>query len=246
MKLKDRVAIVTGSSRGIGRSIALALAKEGADLVINYAQRADKAKTVEEQIHSMGRRTISVKADVSDFDQVSHMVNSAISEFGKVDILVNNAAQHRGRVIHKLSNDDWNVVINSNLTGTFYCCKQVVPHMINQKSGKIINISSAVGVRGFPGDVAYGAAKAGILGLTKSLAREVAHHGINVNAIVCGYVETDMTMMVQKAQRDFMASMIPISRIGQPDDIAEVVTFLAYGGTYMTGSLIHVDGGVGM
>ncbi|MDD3250206.1 MAG: 3-oxoacyl-ACP reductase FabG [Smithellaceae bacterium] len=246
MKLKDRVAIVTGSSRGIGRSIALALAKEGADLVINYAQRADKAKTVEEQIHSMGRRAISVKADVSDFDQVSHMVNSAIAEFGKVDILVNNAAQHRGRVVHKLSNDDWNVVINSNLTGTFYCCKQVVPHMINQKAGKIINISSAVGVRGFPGDVAYGAAKAGILGLTKSLAREVAHYGINVNAIVCGYVETDMTMMVQKAQRDFMASMIPISRIGQPDDIAEVVTFLAYGGTYMTGSLIHVDGGVGM
>jgi 3-oxoacyl-[acyl-carrier protein] reductase len=246
VRLAQKVALVTGASRGIGRAIALALAREGARVVINYVHRADAATEVKDAIHALGREALTVQADVAVADEVAGMVTQALDHFGRLDILVNNATLHRGRLVHKLPAADWEAVINSCLKGAYHCCQHVVPHMTAQQIGRIINISSAVGLIGWPGDTAYGAAKAGLIGFTRSLAKEVAPHGITANVVVPGYIRTDMTAALTAKNIEHMLSLIPLARAGTPEDVAEVVTFLAACGSYITGAVYVVDGGLSL
>lgn len=246
MRLAQKVALVTGASRGIGRAIALALAQEGAGVAINYVQRADAATEVQEAVQALGQQALTVQADVAVATDVARMVTQVLEHFGRLDILVNNATLHRGRLVHKLPAADWDAVINSCLKGAYHCCQHVVPHMTAQQSGRIINISSAVGLIGWPGDTAYGAAKAGLIGFTRSLAKEVAPHGITANVVVPGYIRTDMTAALTATNIEHMLSLIPFARAGEPEDVAEVVTFLAARGSYVTGAVYVVDGGLSL
>ncbi len=247
MKSK-KVALVTGASRGIGRAIAIDLAKEGADVVVNYRSRADSADEVVREIFNLGREAISFKADVADEEEVKRMVDKVVEKFGGIDILVNNAALHRGGRIQNLAPSDWDIVISSILKGTFNCCRYIVPIMIEREWGRVINISSDVGVHGFPGDTAYGAAKAGLIGFTKSLAKEVARKNITANIVIPGFIRTDMTAPLfdteEKVQREL--ARIPMRRPGRVEEVAELVSFLAFKGSYITGAVIPVDGGMGM
>jgi 3-oxoacyl-[acyl-carrier protein] reductase len=246
VQVQKKVALVTGASRGIGRAIALALAREGVHIAINYVNRADAAAEVQAAVRSLGREALVVQADVAVADDVAHMVTQVLDHFGRVDILVNNATLHRGRLIHKLPAADWEAVLNSCLTGAYHCCRQLVPHMTARQSGRIINISSAVGLIGWPGDTAYGAAKAGLIGFTRSLAKEVAPYGITANVVVPGYIRTDMTAALTEKNIAHMLSLIPLARAGEPEDVAEVVTFLAMRGSYVTGAVYAVDGGLSL
>jgi 3-oxoacyl-[acyl-carrier protein] reductase len=246
VRLAQKVALVTGASRGIGRAIALALAQEGARVVINYVHRADAAAEVKDAVQALGQEALTVQADVAVADDVARMVTQALDRFGRLDILVNNATLHRGRLVHKLPAADWEAVIDSCLKGAYHCCQHVVPHMTAQQSGRIINISSAVGLIGWPGDTAYGAAKAGLIGFTRSLAKEVAPHGITANVVVPGYIRTDMTAALTAKNIEHMLSLIPLARAGAPEDVAEVVTFLAACGSYITGAVYVVDGGLSL
>jgi len=246
LNFKNKVALVTGSSRGIGRAIALNLACEGANVAVNYSSREDLAKEVVREIVSMGQQAIAVCGDNKNYASIQRMIKEIESQFGRIDVLVNNAGQHRGRAIHKLPLEDWDTVLYSHLFGAFYCCREVIPLMLKQGYGRIVNISSVVGTRGWAGDCAYAAAKAGMIGLTKSLAREVATKGINVNAIICGFVRTDMTAGVNEKNIKMIESMIPMNRPAKPSEIAEAVTFLAGAGSYITGASINVDGGMGI
>lgn len=243
-----RIALVTGASRGIGRAIALDLARDGAYLVVNYRLRSEEAENVVKEIEAMGRKAIAIKADVSNEQEVRSMVDKTIETFGRIDILVNNAAIHRGGRIQKLSTEDWDIVINSILKGTFNCCRFVIPHMLEKQWGRIINISSDVGLHGYPGDTAYGAAKAGLIGFTKSLAKEVAKKNITVNVVVPGFLRTDMTAPLfnteEKVQREL--SRIPMERPGKLEEVSSLVSFLAFKGSYITGAVFQVDGGMGM
>lgn len=243
-----RIALVTGASRGIGRAIALELAKDGANLIVNYRLRSEEAESVVKEIEAMGRKAIAIRADVSNEKEVKSMVERTIETFGRIDILVNNAAIHRGGRIQKLSTEDWDIVINSILRGTFNCCRYVIPYMIEKEWGRIINISSDVGLHGFPGDTAYGAAKAGLIGFTKSLAKEVAKKNITVNVVVPGFLRTDMTAPLfnteEKVQREL--SRIPMGRPGRLEEVSSLVSFLAFKGSYITGAVLQVDGGMGM
>lgn len=242
------IALVTGSARGIGRAIALDLASQGADIVVNYRSRPDAAEEVAERIRGMGRQVLLVKADVADGDQVKSMVDQAVQEFGGIDILVNNAALHRGGRVQKIDPEEWDLVINVALRGTFHCCRHIVPLMVERRWGRIINISSNAGVHGSPGDTAYGSAKAGIIGFTKSLAKEVAKRGITANVVVPGFLRTDMTAPLFNTEERLKLEIerIPMGRSGEPHEIAEVVSFLAFKGSYVTGAVIMVDGGMGM
>lgn len=247
MKLEGKIALVTGSSRGIGRATALCLAEAGADLIVNYREREDKAQEVVAQIEDMGRQSVAIKADVARIEEVKFMVQSALERFGKIDILVNNAGIHRGRRVHKLSEDDWDLVIDSSLGGAFHCCKLIIPSMLEQGWGRIVNITSQVGVRGYQGDTAYGSAKAGLIGFTKCLARETATSGITVNAIVCGYIDTDIIAFLRERLGDEgIVRDVPMRRLGHPEEVGEVVTFLASAASYTTGAVINVDGGLAM
>lgn len=247
MKLEGKIALVTGSSRGIGRATALCLAEAGADLIVNYREREDKAQEVVAQIGGMGRQSVAIKADVARIEEVKSMVQSALERFGKIDILVNNAGIHRGRRVHKLSEDDWDLVIDSSLGGAFHCCKLIIPSMLEQGWGRIVNITSQVGVRGYQGDTAYGSAKAGLIGFTKCLARETATSGITVNAIVCGYIDTDIIAFLRERLGDEgIVRDVPMRRLGHPEEVGEVVTFLASAASYITGAVINVDGGLAM
>ncbi len=247
MKLGGKIALVTGSSRGIGRATALCLAEAGADLIVNYREREDKAQEVVAQIEGMGRQSVAIKADVARIEEVKSMVQSALERFGKIDILVNNAGIHRGRRVHKLSEDDWDLVIDSSLGGAFHCCKLIIPSMLEQGWGRIVNITSQVGVRGYQGDTAYGSAKAGLIGFTKCLARETATSGITVNAIVCGYIDTDIIAFLRERLGDEgIVRDVPMRRLGHPEEVGEVVTFLASAASYTTGAVINVDGGLAM
>lgn len=247
MKLEGKVALVTGASRGIGREIALELAREGANVAINYAGSEAKALEVAQEIRTMGREAITIQADVSSSESVESMVKQTIEAFGKLDILVNNAGITKDNLLMRMKEADWDDVININLKGVFLCTKAVTRQMMKQRSGRIINISSIVGVSGNAGQANYVAAKSGVIGLTKTTAKELATRGITVNAIAPGFITTDMTDKLNDETKNEMLKQIPLARLGEPTDIAKTVLFLATDDSrYMTGQTLHVDGGMVM
>ncbi|MGG1574438.1 3-oxoacyl-[acyl-carrier-protein] reductase [Fictibacillus sp. NRS-1165] len=245
--LNGKTALVTGASRGIGRAIALELAKNGAKVAVNYAGSEAKAKEVVDEIRSMGQDAIAVQANVADSESVAGMVKAVIEEFGSLDILVNNAGITKDNLIMRMKEDEWDAVIDTNLKGVFLCTKAVTRQMMKQRKGRIINISSIVGVSGNPGQANYVAAKAGVIGLTKSTAKELASRSITVNAVAPGFIDTDMTDVLEENVKGEMLKAIPLARFGSTDDISSLVTFLASdSSSYITGQTIHVDGGMVM
>jgi 3-oxoacyl-[acyl-carrier protein] reductase len=246
MSLKGKVALVTGASRGIGRAVALALAATGAQVAVNFVNRRDAAMAVKKEIQVLGQESLLVRADVAAKQDVERMISHVFDHFGRIDILVNNATLHRGGKVHRLPESDWESVMDSCLRGAFHCCQLVVPHMTARQSGRIINVSSIMGRIGWPGDTAYGTAKAGLVGFTRSLAKEVAPHGITANVVMPGYIDTDMTSALTPRSKELMVSRIPLSRAGQPEEVAEVVTFLASQAAYVTGAVYVVDGGMSL
>src|SRR5690606_19580856 len=245
--INGKVALVTGASRGIGRTIALELAKAGAKVAVNYSGSEQKANEVVDEIKALGQEAIAIQANVSDADSVQNMVKEVISTFGSLDILVNNAGITRDNLLMRMKENEWDDVININLKGVFLCAKAVTRQMMKQRSGRIINISSIVGVSGNPGQANYVAAKSGVIGLTKTSAKELASRGITVNAIAPGFITTDMTDKLDAEVRDQTLKQIPLARFGDPADIANVVVFLASEDSrYMTGQTLHVDGGMVM
>ncbi|XYY60461.1 3-oxoacyl-[acyl-carrier-protein] reductase [Bacillus velezensis] len=245
--LNEKTAVVTGASRGIGRAIALDLAKNGCNVVVNYSGNEAKANEVVDEIKSLGRNAIAVKADVSNSEEVQNMMKEAVAAFSSIDILVNNAGITKDNLLMRMKENEWDDVININLKGVFNCTKAVTRQMMKQRSGRIINVSSIVGVSGNPGQANYVAAKAGVIGLTKSSAKELASRNITVNAIAPGFISTDMTDKLSKEVQDEMLKQIPLARFGDPSDISGVVTFLASEGSrYMTGQTLHIDGGMVM
>lgn len=245
--LEGRVAVVTGASRGIGREVALTLAKYGADVVVNYNGSEEKAKEVVAEIETLGRKAIAIKASVSNMDEVSQMIDETVEKFGKIDILVNNAGITKDNLVLKMTEDDFDAVIDTNLKGTFLCMKQVYRLMMKQRYGRIINMSSVIGVSGNAGQVNYAASKAGVIGMTKSLARELGTRGVTVNAIAPGFIETEMTDVLSDKVKQEIEGQIPLKRMGQVQDVAEAVAFLASDkAAYITGQVLHVDGGMVM
>ncbi|WP_188396837.1 3-oxoacyl-[acyl-carrier-protein] reductase [Sporomusa sp. GT1] len=247
MHLDGQVAIVTGASRGIGRAVAIALAKVGAKVVINYAGNAEAAEEVRTVITANGGQAITVKADVADADAVDSLVKQTIDTYGKIDILVNNAGITRDTLLMRMKDEDWDAVMNTNLKGIFYCTKAVTKSMMKQRSGKIINMTSVVGLMGNAGQANYAAAKAGVIGFTKSMAKELASRGITVNAIAPGFIATDMTHGLSEQVKADLEAKIPLSRLGEAEDVAAAVVFLAsQSANYITGQTLNVDGGMVM
>jgi 3-oxoacyl-[acyl-carrier protein] reductase len=245
--MEGKIAVVTGASRGIGRSIALALADAGAHVVVNYAGNAQAAKEVAEAIEQKGRQAIIYQADVADSEQVATMMEEVLKVFGKIDILVNNAGITRDNLLMRMKEEEWDQVIATNLKGVYNCIKAVTRPMMKQRSGRIINISSVVGSVGNPGQANYVAAKAGVIGLTKATAKELASRGITVNAVAPGFIETDMTAKLNEEIQASLLTQIPLQKLGQPNDVAHMVCFLASEkASYVTGQTIHVDGGMFM
>ncbi|MBM7571788.1 3-oxoacyl-[acyl-carrier-protein] reductase [Aquibacillus albus] len=245
--LQGKVALVTGASRGIGRAIALELAKQGAKVAVNFAGSEDKAQRVVEEIQQLGSEAIKVKANVSLETDVKDMIKQVVNEFGSLDILVNNAGITRDNLLMRMKEEEFDEVIQTNLKGVFLCTKGVTRQMMKQKSGRIINIASIVGVSGNPGQANYVAAKAGVIGLTKTTAKELASRNILVNAIAPGFIETDMTDKLSEDQQSGIMDMIPLAKLGKAEDVARVVRFLASeDSNYITGQTIHVDGGMVM
>lgn len=244
-RLDARVALVTGASRGIGSAVARRLAAEGASVVVNYAGRADSAGAVVEAIENAGGAAIAVQADVSDSAACAALVEQTIARFGRIDVLVNNAGITRDGLLVRMSDDDWASVIDTNLSGAFYLARTVGRLMMKQRSGSIINMASVVGIMGNAGQVNYAAAKAGLIGMTKSIARELASRGVRANAVAPGFIATDMTDALPESARDAALSSIAMGRLGAPEDIAAAVAFLASDDAeYITGQVIAVDGGM--
>ncbi|OIJ13199.1 3-oxoacyl-[acyl-carrier-protein] reductase [Anaerobacillus alkalilacustris] len=245
--LKGKVALVTGASRGIGKAIALELARQGAKVAVNFAGNQQKAEEVVAEIKALGSDAIAIKADVANADEVNMMVKETIDAFGSLEILVNNAGITRDGLIMRMKEDDWDAVINTNLKGVFNCSKAVTRQMMKQRFGKIVNISSVVGVLGNAGQANYVAAKAGVIGLTKTLARELANRNITVNAVAPGFIETDMTEELSTEIKQELLKQIPLAKLGSAEDIASAVRFLVSDeANYMTGQTLHVDGGMVM
>ena len=246
-KLDGKVALVTGASRGIGRAIAIALAKEGATVAVNYAGNTEKAESVVREIREFGSEALAIQADVTNADSVTAMIKTVTEEFGKIDILVNNAGITRDNLLMRMKEEDWDSVINTNLKGVFLCTKAVSRQMMKQRKGRIINISSVVGVSGNAGQANYVAAKSGVIGLTKTSAKELAARGITVNAIAPGFIETDMTNALTEEVSEQLLQQIPLGRFGSPEDVAQTAIFLASEeAAYITGQTIQVDGGMVM
>ncbi|AJO18058.1 3-oxoacyl-[acyl-carrier-protein] reductase [Bacillus sp. GM2] len=245
--LENKTAVVTGASRGIGRAIALDLAKNGANVVVNYAGNEAKANEVVDEIKALGRDAFAFKADVSNADEVQAMMKEAVGRFGTLDILVNNAGITKDNLFMRMKEDEWDDVININLKGVFNCSKAVTRQMMKQRSGRIINITSVVGVVGNAGQANYVAAKSGVIGLTKTLAKELASRNITVNAIAPGFISTEMTDKLTKDIQDEMLKQIPLARFGDPSDISSAVVFLASDhASYMTGQTLNINGGMAM
>ena len=245
--LSGKVAIVTGASRGIGRETALTLAGYGATVIVNYCGSKDKAEAVVEEITAAGGTAKAYQGDVSDFDVAKEIITSVKKEFGSIDILVNNAGITKDNLIMKMSEDDFDAVIATNLKGAFNCIKHVSRQMLKQRGGRIINISSVSGVMGNAGQANYCASKAGIIGLTKSVARELGSRGITANAVAPGFIRTEMTDVLPEDVKKAMGEQIPLKHFGETKDIAEAVAFLASDeAAYITGQVLHVDGGMAM
>lgn len=245
--LSGKCAVITGATRGIGREIARKYASLGANIVINYRSSDKEALDLKEELESLGINTLIVKADISKFEEATELINKAKEIFGRVDILVNNAGITKDTLIIRMSEDDFDKVIEVNLKGAFNCLRAVSSIMVKQRSGKIINMSSVVGVIGNPGQVNYCASKAGVIGMTKSLARELGSRNINVNAIAPGFIDTDMTKVLSDDQKKAMLSQIPLKRLGVTEDIANLAVFLGSDqSNYITGQVINIDGGMAM
>lgn len=245
MNLKGKVALVTGGSRGIGKAIALKLASLGSDILFSYTSNEDKAKEVQTEIEDMGRKVLAVKADVSKKDDVERMMLEGMNYFSKIDILVNNAGITKDNLLMRMTEEDWDNVLDVNLKGTFNVTKSLIRNMIKQKDCSIVNVASIVGVSGNAGQCNYSASKAGIIGFTKSLAKEVGKKNIRVNAVAPGFVDTDMTKKLpEKVVEDYLEK-IALNRLGEPEDIANAVAFLSSDlAKYITGQVIVVDGGI--
>lgn len=245
MNLSNKVALITGGSRGIGKEIALELAKNGVNIVISYVNNMEKATAVIDEIISYGVKAMAVCADVSVEEDVLHMIKTVEEEFGTIDILVNNAGITKDNLIIRMKEEDWDSVMDVNLKGTFLCTKAVSRIMMKKRYGKIINITSVVGIMGNTGQSNYSASKAGVIGFTKSMAKELASRGIRVNGIAPGFIETDMTEVLKDEIKDTMLKAIPLNSFGNPKDIANLVVFLASERSdYITGQIINVDGGL--
>ena len=247
MHLGNKVAIVTGGSRGIGRAVALQLAHNGAKVVVNYAGNEQAAKEVVELITAKGGHAIAVQADVANADSVDQMVKQAIDAFGRIDILVNNAGITRDTLLMRMKEDDWDAVLDTNLKGIYLCTKAVSRIMMKQKAGKIINMTSVVGIMGNAGQANYAAAKAGVIGFTKSMAKELASRNITVNAIAPGFISTDMTAVLSDQVKSGLVNSIPLGKLGAPEEVAYAVVFLSSDyANYITGQTLNVDGGMVM
>lgn len=245
--LTGKVALVTGASRGIGRAIAVALAEAGADVVVNYAGSEGAAAETVQAVEALGRKAVKIKANVGQSQEVDDMFKQVLETFGRIDILVNNAGITRDNLIMRMKEEEFDQVIETNLKGVFNCIKAATRPMMKQRSGRIINISSVVGALGNAGQMNYVAAKAGVIGMTKSAAKELASRGITVNCVAPGFIETDMTDKLNEELRQSLLTQIPLARLGQPEDIAKAVRYLASeDASYLTGQTIHVDGGMYM
>ncbi|MGC1307161.1 MAG: 3-oxoacyl-[acyl-carrier-protein] reductase [Phormidesmis sp.] len=244
--LADKVAIITGSSRGIGKAAAMALATEGAKVVVNYARSSKAADDVVKAIEAMGEEALALQADVSQADQVDSMVKATMTKFGRIDVLVNNAGITRDTLLLRMKPEDWQAVIDLNLTGVFLCTRAVSKIMLKQRSGRIINISSVAGLMGNPGQANYSAAKAGVIGFTKTIAKELAPRGVTANAVAPGFIATDMTGDLKNTEE--ILKYIPLGRYGQPEEVAGLIRFLAAdpAAAYITGQVMNVDGGMVM
>ena len=245
--LAGRVALVTGASRGIGREIALELARRGADVAVNYAQSREAAEAAAAEIAALGRRSAAIQADVADPDAVGAMLDVIADQLGRPEILVNNAGITRDTLAMRMKDEDWAAVLATDLTGAFLVTRACLRGMVRARWGRIITIGSVVGSMGNPGQVNYAAAKAGLAGMTRSLAKELGSRGITVNLVAPGFIRTDITADLSQEQIDAVLSQVPLERLGDPEDVAPLVAFLAgEGGRYITGQVIHVDGGMVM
>ena len=247
MNFEGKTAIVTGGSRGIGRAVCLELAKGGANVVLCYAGNEAAAQKTAEDVEAGGGKALALRCDVADAAQVESLVKTAAERFGRVDILVNNAGITRDNLLMRMSEADFDAVISANLKGAFLCMKAVSRLMLKQRYGRIVNLSSVVALRGNAGQVNYAASKAGVIGMTKSLAKELASRGVTVNAVAPGFIETDMTAALSESARSAAQGGIPMNRLGAPEDVARAVAFLAGdGAAYITGQVLAVDGGMAM
>lgn len=247
MHLAGKVALITGASRGIGQAVALEMARAGADIAVNYSGSEAAAQATVDQVKALGRKAIMVKANVADADEVAAMVEAVQAEFGHIDILVNNAGITRDTLLMRMKDSDWDDVININLKGVYLVTKVVSKLMMKQRSGRIINMSSVVGVTGNAGQANYSASKAGVIGFTKTCAKELASRGILVNAIAPGFIHTDMTDVLPEKVKEATLAAIPLHRMAEPKEVASVAVFLASEyASYITGQVLNVDGGMVM